>query len=585
MVTPNFPNRTLAVMDNLEFLRALDNECIDLIAIDPPFAANETFEGKVKPTITDAERRAEFTLAASHGEEALERYRKEDKQLTRVKDDWFWRDIDPAWLKALRDVGERIKAWDDCPEDERNSEDQPTARDRTLDAMREVIEAVSACATENEAAYIAMMGVRLLECRRVLKDTGSIYVHCDHHANSYIRMTLDVIFGKKNFRNEISWQKYAGRKNNAKNKFNTRHETILFYSKSAESSFNVTYEPLSDSALKEYRHTDENGRLYRMARRGKGYESTGGERRIYLDENPGNPIGTLWIGSDLTLPQSSNERTGYATQKPLKLLDRIIRASSNPGDVVMDLFAGCSTTALAAENAGRKWIACDMAYRATTMNYRRFYKEAGILLSTANLDVVRGAVGEHQIKADDGEELTTKYKHGTLVGPNDLHLFPRQTVDPAAAAPNLRTIPKRAPISTSWTGGIPKPRAKELLLAEFGPYCWGCGMSAMRPNGTVDEGLLEVDHMQARNARDGVKGDDELYNLALLHGSCNRWKGNHLTLAELREENWAKGRMCVEHVEQRDAQGLRLLPHLYEAQQFAVKEMLKAGVQADAFAV
>ena len=188
--------------------------------------------------------------------------------------------------------------------------------------------------------YLIWLNARLHELKRLLKPTGSIYVHCDWHASHYIKVEMDKIFGYENFRNEIVWNKYAGRKNNAKAKFTTQHDAILFYGKSNESIFNVVYESLSDSAVKEYRHMDEEGRLYRMARRGKGYESSGGSRRIYLDENPGNPVGTLWTNSSLTLPQSSNERVGYPTQKPEALLERIIKASSNENDVVLDIFTG-----------------------------------------------------------------------------------------------------------------------------------------------------------------------------------------------------------------------------------------------------
>ena len=509
---PNFPNRTLAIMDNLEFLRATDNESVDLIAIDPPFAANETFEGKPKPAITEAERRAEFTLAASHGEAALERYRKEDKQLTRVKDDWFWRDIDPDWMKALRDAGARVRV-------DLDAGDTPSARDRTLDAMREVIEAVSACANENEAAYIAEMSVRLLECHRVLKPTGSIYVHCDYRANSYLRLLMDVIFGHRNFRNQIAWC-YTG-PSNTKRWFPRKYDTILFYARAEAANFyrdavrvpykeGVTEKARGSGSAAIWSEGHDEERMADLARIGKVPEDW------WTEETQGfSPVGR------------SGESTGYSTQKPLALYRRIIRASSNPGDTVLDLFAGCATTAIAAELEGRKWLACDHAYRASTMMMRRFYQN-GHQLRGMDVDVVRGALGEHQIQFE--------HPDGQIIGPPDLPNFPRATEDPDDGALALKA-PRRAPISTSWTGSIPKDRAKELLLAEFGPVCWGCGLDATRPNGSVDTGLLEVDHIRARNAKEGEKGDDELYNLALLHATCNRRKGNRLTLEELRLEN------------------------------------------------
>ena len=548
MPEPNFPNRTLAIMDNLEFLRATDNESVDLIAIDPPFAANETFEGKPKPAITEAERRAEFTLAASHGEAALERYRKEDKQLTRVKDDWFWRDIDPDWMKALRDAGERVRV-------DLDAGDTPSARDRTLDAMREVIEAVSACANENEAAYIAEMSVRLLECHRVLKPTGSIYVHCDYRANSYLRLLMDVIFGHRNFRNQIAWC-YTG-PSNTKRWFPRKYDTILFYARAEAANFyrDAVRVPYKEGVTEKARgagsaaiwsegHDEE--RMADLARIGKVPEDW------WTEETQGfSPVGR------------SGESTGYSTQKPLALYRRIIRASSNPGDTVLDLFAGCATTVVAAELEGRKWLACDHAYRASTMMMRRFYQN-GHRLRGMDVDVVRGALGAHQIQFE--------HPDGQIIGPPDLADYPRLTTDPDNGVPALRTA-RRAPISTSWTGAIPKARAKELLLAEFGPCCWGCGMPATRPNGSVNQTLLQVDHIRARKAAEGEQGDDELYNLALLCAYCNGRKGNRLTLEEVRKVNEQDNALYVDRSE---------LVDLHAAQRFAYQKMLEYGAQGAA---
>ena len=172
----NIANRTLAIMDNLPFLCSLNNACIDLIAIDPPFAANETFTNNPKPPISQAEFDEEVTLAKAHGV-----LHNEGIGQTRVKDVWNWdEDVHPAWKAQIEDDYPKVFA---------------------------VIQAVEACATENEAAYISFMAVRLIECHRVLKDTGSIYVHCDSHANSYLRMLLDAIFGSDNFRSEITWKR------------------------------------------------------------------------------------------------------------------------------------------------------------------------------------------------------------------------------------------------------------------------------------------------------------------------------------------------------------------------------------------
>ena len=117
-------------------------------------------------------------------------------------------------------------------------------------------------------AYLIMMGIRMLEMQRVLKPTGSIYLHCDPTASHYLKMMMDSVFGWRNFRNEIAWDKYAGRKNNARKKFNTQQDTILYYAYPSATFF-PQYGPLSESAIKEYRYKDEDGRLYRLARRGK----------------------------------------------------------------------------------------------------------------------------------------------------------------------------------------------------------------------------------------------------------------------------------------------------------------------------
>ncbi len=660
--TPNFPNRTLAIMDNIAFLKMLDNESIDLIAIDPPFAANETFEGKPKPAITPAEMRAEYALATRHGPTALARYLDNEvvispryadgyasaakiglearatyidgalasdpdgvfltnEAVTTVKDDWFWKDVNEGWMKELRDAGkevqdynERIKAGEAVPADE-----TPTKRDVTLDAMREVIEAVTACATENEAAYIAEMSVRLYECRRVLKPTGSIYVHCDHHANSYLRMLMDAIFGHKNFRNEIVWRRVLGGKSDA-GQYPRSSDRIFFYTKGQEFTFHAPR--LKDVNDSWYRKQDDKGRY--SSQKLTAYGSTSGDSgqpwrgkmptghwvvpklltkryeietgktlvgsvrerldiladagyidfsksglpswRRYLSEANPPRVADIWTDDEVKpISRQSPERTGYSTQKPLALYQRIVRASSNPGDVVLDLFAGCATTAIAAELEGRRWLACDMAYRASTMMMRRFYRN-GHQLEGMNVGIVRDAIGEHQ----------TKFEHkgkdgGRIIGPPDLPNYPRLTADPDDGVPATATT-KRAPISNTWTGGIPKDEVKDIFIERFGPVCWGCGFEARRPNGTINRSQIEVDHMRARKAKEGEKGDDELYNLALLCAYCNRKKGNHRTLEQVREMNAHAGALYVNTISE--------LVDLHIAQRFAFAKMQERGVQA-----
>lgn len=318
----NVQNRTIFSNDNLPILRGIDTQAVDLIYLDPPFNSNRNYAAPIGSNAAGAA----------------------------FKDTWTLSDVDNAWHGEIADR-------------------EP--------ALYQAIHAAELTHGKGMKSYLIMMAVRLLEMKRVLKKTGSIYLHCDPTASHYLKMLMDSVFGRKNFRNEIAWCKYIGRKNNAKKKYSTQQDIILYYAY-PDTQFFPQYEPLSESAIKEYRHKDENGRLYRYARRGKGYESAGGNRRIYLDENPGNAIGTLWVSKDLQLAQSSKERTGYPTQKPVALLERIIKASSNRGDIVLDPFCGCATTCVAAERHQRHWIGIDISPKAVDLVRIRLENEVGM---------------------------------------------------------------------------------------------------------------------------------------------------------------------------------------------------------------
>ncbi len=595
MTQLNMENRTLGVMDNLRFLRSLNNECIDLIAIDPPFATNETFTTKPKPPISEAELAEEKALAKKHGARHNEGIGE-----TRVQDVWNWdEDVHPDWLSRIED-------------------DYPP--------VHSVIQAVEACASENEAAYIAFMAVRLIECRRVLKDTGSIYVHCDDHANGYLRMLLDAVFGAKNFKNEIVWKRTAGR-SDAK-RFGRVHDSIYFYAKSNQFTWNTQYAPHDPDYVKRmYRHDDGDGRgRWRSADlTANGHGKSGGE---YFSQWKGVNLnaGRMWnlpmrggmadwieqnaipewkamtgvhnrlnaldeaglihwpkrgkmpslkrylsstkgracedVLTDIgKLEYASSEKTGYSTQKPLVLYERIIRASSNPGDVVLDIFAGCATTAVAAENLDRRWIACDMAYRSWTMLKRRF------ALNGVALDDMTSATTD----ALKGKQPQMSRATSWTIGPNDLP--EREDVDPepfhSLAKPKRG---KKSVRSSTWSGRIPKDEAKQILIDEFGAECWGCGWEApVFPNGDRDLTLLEVDHIWAkRDASAAGGGNDELYNLALLHRTCNGIKGNRLTLEELRQKNAD---------DQHAYKTVKDMVHIGKAIQFANERILQRGVQ------
>ena len=590
----NMKNRTLGIMDNLDFLRALNNECIDLIAIDPPFAANETFTGRPRPAITCKETSEEKALARKHGVKHAE------GRGTTVRDIWTWdSNVHPDWLSLIEDDYPPVFA---------------------------VIKAVEACATENEAAYIAFMAVRLIECRRVLKDTGSIYVHCDDHANGYLRMVMDAVFGADNFRNELIWRRATSHSDSGRYGRITDH--LLYYAKSRNVCWNggaVRTLKTEDELRKTYKLRDGRGDYYSGDLTGQGvrteesglpwngYSVTERTRHWavpkesnyakYIERHfiPGytsiessharldaldeaglihHPQRGVWPGlkryaaaDQGNFPQnlvldpvgftnfsaSGDEYTGYPTQKPLELYERIIKASSNPGDVVLDIFAGCATTAVAAERLGRKWFACDMAYRSWTMLKRRFALNGFALsdMTTATTDAL------------EGQQPRLRKATSYTIGKVDL---PRRTdKDPEpfhnlVSAPTSRRRKRKASVrSATWSGRIPKEEAKELLVKEFGATCWGCGWEAPKfPNGEYDLGLLEIDHIWAqRDSSTTIGGSDELYNLALLHATCNRRKGNRLTLEELRQQNADDQRVYGS------------LVHLGKATQFANEAIIK----------
>jgi DNA modification methylase len=260
--------------------------------------------------------------------------------------------------------------------------------------------------------YLDWMMQRVQQLYRVLKPTGSLYLHCDTNASHYLKVRLDGVFGYRRFRNDISWQR-SGAKNDPK-RFGRVHDSILFYTKSAKFTWNPQYEPIIDTNIrKNYTAVEEGtGRRYRLsdltANKGGGdtsYEWHGvrpykgrfwaysrekmdqmlAEGRIvfrrtgmpafkrYLDEQPGAPLQDLW--TDIPgLSSSSRERVGYPTQKPETFMERIITASSNDGDVVLDPFCGCGTTIVVAQRMRRQWIGIDISPTAVGVMKRRVEK-------------------------------------------------------------------------------------------------------------------------------------------------------------------------------------------------------------------
>jgi len=244
------------------------------------------------------------------------------------------------------------------------------------------------------SSYLSMMYERLKLMHQLLAEDGSIYVHCDWRVSGYLRLILDDIFSKENFKNEIIWC-YKEREI-SKNKWNTKHDVIFYFCKSETNIFNwfdVTLK-YSEGTVKKYTLIDESGKRYQV--RGKGGPYTGKQQlspeiekkhpewtyRDYLDDKPGI-LPRDWWDDIPFVNRAANERTDYATQKPEALLERIIKASSNEGDLVADFFCGSGTTAAVAEKLGRKWIACDLGRfaihttRKRLIQVQRELKKAG----------------------------------------------------------------------------------------------------------------------------------------------------------------------------------------------------------------
>jgi DNA modification methylase len=201
--------------------------------------------------------------------------------------------------------------------------------------------------------FVSWMEPRLAQMYRVLRHTGSIYVHLDWHAVHYIKQAMDRIFGQDNFLNEIIW--HYKRYTAASNQFQRLHDTILFYGKTQDNKFNVMYDEYGDKSGKRDSHykLDEGGRWFRWQKR-KGREAY----KVYLSEK-GVRLGDVW--NIPLINASAKERRGYPTQKPERLLQRIIKASSSPNDIVADFFCGCGTTLAVAQQLGRRWIGCDVS--------------------------------------------------------------------------------------------------------------------------------------------------------------------------------------------------------------------------------
>ena len=374
----NVKNRTLFIADNLDIMRGINSNCIDLIYLDPPFNSKKNYKAPIGSPAEGAS----------------------------FKDIWEDEDIKHEWHGEIAETHPEIFQLIQLSE-------------KTYDRSMFI--------------YLTAMAVRLFEMKRILKRTGSIYLHCDPTASHYLKIIMDTIFEKKNFRNEIIWQRTKGKSHGKQ--YGRNHDIILFYSKTNRYTWNPIYMEHDPEYVKKiYRHKDEIGRYSQADLTGgqapekgesgqpwrgvdpsiKGrnwsapnreawpaeiqppdnYESLSVHQKLdaldekglihwpkkgavprfkrYLSTSKGKKVNDIFIDIDVA---AKNERTGYPTQKPLALLERIIRASSNEGDSVLDPFCGCATACVAAEKLNRQWIGIDESEAAETITKLRLEME------------------------------------------------------------------------------------------------------------------------------------------------------------------------------------------------------------------
>lgn len=389
--TPEYlKQNTLYTHDNLFVLHGMNSEIADLIYLDPPFNSKRMYSAPIGSKAAGAS----------------------------FKDMWTWQDINEAYLEGL--MSNKYKG------------------------LARFLRTIEFSADKGMMAYITYMTQRIIELHRILKPTGSIYLHCDPTASHYLKQILDFIFGRKNFRNEIVW---CYKENDTATKyFPKKHDVIFFYTKTHNYTFNIQRGDFTEAQLKRYNHIIDGERFANM--KGKMRKLEGGAK-----------IRDWW---EMPIAQSS-EREGYPTQKPLALLRRIIEASSNVGDLILDPFCGCATTCVAAQQLGRKWIGIDIEKQAVKLLIKRLSDDAGLFV-------------------------------------NFIH---------------LTTPPQRTDVEQMEITLQNKNEIKKKLFAEQGSKCNGC-------SDEFEIRHFEIDHIVPR-----VKGGGNYYeNYQLLCSSCNRIKGD-----------------------------------------------------------
>ena len=304
--------------DNLDILRRyVQDESVDLVYLDPPFNSSATYN---------------VLFGEQNGSQAA-------AQIKAFEDTWTWDQAAAHSYQETVEAGGKVSL--------------------AMQAFRTFL------GDNNMLAYLAMMAPRLVELRRVLKATGSIYLHCDPTASHYLKMLLDAVFGAKQFLNEIVWY-YGPKATQRDTSFQRKHDIIFLYAKSkGQQLFTSPLQDYSEGSLAErqtrYKHQDEAGRYRWTTRR----DSAGQKYRAKVYLNEGVVMTDVWQMPIINA--TAKERLGYPTQKPEALLERIIKASSNEGDLVLDPFCGCGTSVSVAQRLGRHWIGIDITHLAINL--------------------------------------------------------------------------------------------------------------------------------------------------------------------------------------------------------------------------
>ena len=445
MSDPNWKNQTIWTGDNLPIMRGMNSESVDLLYLDPPFNSKTDYSAPIGSKAAGAA----------------------------FKDTWALSDVDVEWANLIEGK-------------------HPSIYRVLLAAM-----------TDSDKSYLIYMAARLLEMKRILKPKGSIYLHCDPTMSHYLKLLMDAVLGRSNFRNDIAWKRKAGRgeTQNTAIRFGVTSDILLFYARSSETVLNRQYRPNNPAYIaSKFTHVDHGGRRYhldnltspsprpnlvyeykgynppkngwavsrermeQMDREGRIHFPSDKSRRLrrirFLDELRGETVDTLW--DDLPpINSQAQERVGYPTQKPLALLGRIIQASSNEGDMVLDPFCGCATACIAAQRLNREWAGIDISSKAADLVQQRMRDELGLF--------------------------------GKVIHRTDI---PQRT--------DLERIP---PYSSQGN--------RHKLYGLQKGNCAGC-------RDHFEARHLEVDHIISR--KNG--GTNHIDNLQLLCGNCNRVKGD-----------------------------------------------------------